>query len=150
MRFMTQAMIYTMVLTKVTVGVVLDWGAMLSSAFACLLFNFCLHIRSFSQALNGPEPVLNWHGIKVLAQACSTMSMQLSVGVKQGHSTWNSTRLGFAKLYTLQRNSMGNFEHNLPRRQTRPTYEKCHNIEVNEESNSSNHMLPPLPRDSLQ
>jgi len=29
MRFMTQAMIYTMVLTKITVGVVLDWGAML-------------------------------------------------------------------------------------------------------------------------
>ena len=25
---------------------------MLSSAFACLLFNFCPHIRSFSQALN--------------------------------------------------------------------------------------------------
>jgi len=49
---MTQAIIYTMVLTKVTVGVVLDWGAMLSSAFACQLFNFCPHIRSFSQALN--------------------------------------------------------------------------------------------------
>jgi len=40
-----------MVLTKFTVGVVLDWGAMLSSAFACLLFNFCPHIRSFSRAL---------------------------------------------------------------------------------------------------
>jgi len=31
---MTQAIIYTMVLTKVTVGVVLNWGAMLNSAFA--------------------------------------------------------------------------------------------------------------------
>ena len=52
MRFMTQAMIYAMVLTKVTVGVVLDGGAMLTSAFDCLLFTFCPHILSFSQALN--------------------------------------------------------------------------------------------------
>ena len=52
MRFMTQLMICTMVLTKVTVGVMLDWGAMLSSSFACLLFNFCPHIRSFSQTVN--------------------------------------------------------------------------------------------------
>ena len=43
-------MIYTMVLTKVTVGVVLDWGTILSSAFVCLLFNFCPHIQSFSPA----------------------------------------------------------------------------------------------------
>ena len=48
MIFITQAPIYTMALTKVTVGIVLDWGAMLSSAFACLL---CPHIRPFSQAL---------------------------------------------------------------------------------------------------
>jgi len=54
---MTQTMIYSMVLTKVTVGVVLDWGAMLSSAFACLLFNFCPHIRSLFQALKLPYAV---------------------------------------------------------------------------------------------
>ena len=40
----------TDILNVVSVGVVLDWGAMLSSAFACLLFNFGPHIRSFCPA----------------------------------------------------------------------------------------------------
>jgi len=52
MRFMIQAIIYTMVLTKVTVGLCWTEAQCLVQLLLAYFFNFCPHIPSFSRALN--------------------------------------------------------------------------------------------------